>query len=66
MDSILSDMRDLEVATLGEGPRTADQRTLDPLKNDNVSDWATQYLESGSKFAVRMIIVPFSDDTRYL
>lgn len=51
MESLLSEMRELEVAALTNNTSSGTY-SLDPLsQNENVSDWANQYIESGSKFA---------------
>lgn len=54
MDSLLSEMRDLEMAALTKSvPSPEPYTSLNPVElSENVSDWATQYIESGNKFAV--------------
>lgn len=56
MDSLLSEMRDLEVAALTKSvPSPEPYTSLNPVQpNENVTDWATQYIESGNKFAVNL------------
>lgn len=57
MESLLSEMRELEVAALTNNTSSGTY-SLDPLsQNENVSDWANQYIESGSKFAVMLFFI---------
>ncbi|XP_065218864.1 peroxisomal targeting signal 1 receptor [Planococcus citri] len=53
MDSLLSEMRDLEMAALTKSvPSPEPYTSLNPVQlSENVSDWANQYIESGNKFA---------------
>lgn len=53
MDSLLSEMRDLEMAALTKSVPSAEPCTsLNHAElSENVSDWANQYIESGNKFA---------------
>ncbi|XKL68702.1 hypothetical protein PGB90_006471 [Kerria lacca] len=53
MDSLLSEMRELEVAALTKSTSSSEVYTSHNSlpRNENTSDWANQYLESGSTFA---------------
>lgn len=56
MDSLLSEMRELEVAALTKSTSSSEVYTSHNSlpRNENTSDWANQYLESGSTFAVNI------------
>lgn len=54
MDSLLSEMRELENAALAKSaiPLPNSYPPPPPPVKENVSDWANQYIESGNKFSV--------------
>lgn len=57
MDSVLSGLRDLDGSNLVRNvPAPETYSSINPIQtNENVSEWANQYLESGSKFAVNIL-----------
>lgn len=66
MDSLLSEMRDMEVAALTKNIPSGTY-SLDSLsQNENISDWANQYIESGSKFAVSFFDFVYKNTLRML